>query len=211
MGCGSTDASPEGDQGETAEELTTGTSYVTLRPDVRRCVSPLCGGYWVERVNQTTTRCSDGAYHAACYVAEVDLSRLGLTEEQENALLNDTPVVFRASIRSKTFGSFGNLGQLHATEAWKATAAGHSTGSFYRVFDSGIRCIRAPCPFERASKLNSSVSRTITGVDLANAPGSDSEKETALGEAATKTGLVVAGTIKGSELLGTQFFSRVLP
>jgi len=52
-------------------------SYVTLRRDLRRCASPLCGGFFVDAVNQDSLRCADGSRSAECYVADLELSALG--------------------------------------------------------------------------------------------------------------------------------------
>ena len=34
--------------------------FVVTRHDIRKCISPLCGGFFVKRVNQATTPCADG-------------------------------------------------------------------------------------------------------------------------------------------------------
>src|SRR5687767_32432 len=46
--------------------------YFLVRQDRRRCISPLCGGYFVKRVNQSWTPCADGRRMRECYVAEID-------------------------------------------------------------------------------------------------------------------------------------------
>ena len=35
--------------------------FIVTRRDIRRCISPICGGYFVKRVNQATTVCADGS------------------------------------------------------------------------------------------------------------------------------------------------------
>src|SRR6185312_9889456 len=55
-----------------------GTSYYLVRPDLRRCAAPACGGYFVQRVNFPTTTCADGSSAAECYVAASDYSSAGL-------------------------------------------------------------------------------------------------------------------------------------
>jgi len=60
---------------ETEVPETVGTdnsNFYSVRPDYRRCVSPLCGGYFVKRVNQSRTRCVNGRLMSECYVAEID-------------------------------------------------------------------------------------------------------------------------------------------
>src|SRR5262249_35428299 len=149
--------------------------------DTRACPAPSCGGYWVTRANKSTTKCADGSYASSCYAADLDLSRLALSSAEETKLLNsigndgdETGVVIRASLTKTTIASHPDLGLLKATEAWRAPSAGTvSVGStFYKVTDSGIRCITTPCASEKAAKLNISSSKNITDLDLSGAPGS---------------------------------------
>src|SRR5262245_13589106 len=78
------------------------STFYTVRPDVRRCASPLCGGYFVKRVNQALTRCANGRWSRECYVAEIVWN--GSTQvEPRRALL-------RGNIIAKRFAPFGNLG-----------------------------------------------------------------------------------------------------
>src|SRR6187397_3172725 len=48
--------------------------WFTVAPDPRLCPSPLCGGYWISRVNQPFTVCANGTRAATCYVSDLDLS-----------------------------------------------------------------------------------------------------------------------------------------
>src|SRR5688500_9671032 len=85
--------SVEADEGEaetTDVALTSGVStYFTLKRDFRRCMFPMCGGYYVSRVNRATTRCADGNYAAACYVAELNLSGLDVDAATQAELPGD--------------------------------------------------------------------------------------------------------------------------
>src|SRR5262245_30776194 len=79
-----------------------GPSYVTLRRDLRRCAAPLCGGFFVDAVNQDTLRCADGSRSAECYAFDLDLSALGLSAKQEQ-LIRDQPGTFllQGTLRSR--------------------------------------------------------------------------------------------------------------
>ena len=46
-----------------ADSFASTSTYYTVRPDLRRCAYPRCGGSWVQRVNSTT---------AEQYVSEID-------------------------------------------------------------------------------------------------------------------------------------------
>ena len=65
-----------------ADSLSATSTYHQIHRDLRRCVFPLCGGYFVRRVNHRLTRCANGVYRAACYVAEADWSPLGLSDDE---------------------------------------------------------------------------------------------------------------------------------
>src|SRR5262249_1939438 len=58
-----TQSSPDSSAGE--------GKFYTLRPDLRKCASPLCGGYFIKRVNQSLTPCVNGQNKSECYVASI--------------------------------------------------------------------------------------------------------------------------------------------
>jgi hypothetical protein len=132
-------------------------TFYSVRPDLRRCVSPLCGGYFVKRVNMSSTRCADGRFRAECYVAEIDGN--GQAE-------SDGAQLVRGTIVARRYERFGNLGALRISEAWKSLGPNQPAGTFYLVRDRGVRCIAFPCPTHHEAKLNSSFSRNIAGVNL---------------------------------------------
>ncbi|HMJ26230.1 MAG TPA: DUF6748 domain-containing protein, partial [Pyrinomonadaceae bacterium] len=39
------------------DSLSSTSTFYTVREDMRRCASPMCGGYFVKRVNLPLTRC----------------------------------------------------------------------------------------------------------------------------------------------------------
>jgi hypothetical protein len=140
------------------ETLSAGSTFYRVRNDLRRCASPLCGGYFVARVNASSTRCADGRFSRECYVAEIDWNG---QEEPEPARL-----LLRGNIVAKRYERFGNLGELRVSETWKSLGANEPAGTFYLVRDRGVRCIAFPCPTHSEAKLNSSISRNIAGVNL---------------------------------------------
>ena len=42
--------------------MNAGSTFYAVRRDMRRCASPLCGGFFVKRVNFGSTRCGDGRW-----------------------------------------------------------------------------------------------------------------------------------------------------
>jgi hypothetical protein len=207
----------EADDGEdsTSEEVAVGGAvYVRVRHDDRRCVSPLCGGYWVSRVNQRTLRCVDGTSAAECYVAEIDWSGLGLTDRALEGF-QGRPFILRARIAPKVYGSFGTMGSLVAVEGWSAINGAEPTGRVHRVVDAHRVCVRAPCPSLDAFRLNSTVTATLTSVDLTRVAGV-TRSGVSRGTAALdrEPGLLVAGDVvtaaSGARAVtASQFYLRV--
>lgn len=66
-----------------------GEEYFTARPDYRKCVAPLCGGYFVKAVNKKLTSCADGTRQPECYVASITYG--AGTLENEQSFSNRTP------------------------------------------------------------------------------------------------------------------------
>lgn len=187
------------------------STYYTVRPDVRRCVSPMCGGYWVSRVNQSLTRCSNGSWRPECYVAEIDWKG-AVPVEARGALLRGTVV-------ARKFRHFGNLGTFRATESWRGATDKPPAGLFYRIRDRGLRCITHPCLTHVEMRLNARTITNIAGVDFESLGVSDeliSKANTAmmqpLGLIVTGNHAVVTGPGgKAETLKATQFYLFVDP
>jgi hypothetical protein len=140
------------------------SGFYSFRRDLRRCASPLCGGYFIRLVNQSRTRCANNRFQPECYVANIEWD--GHTEpDNERALL-------RGSMRTRDDRN-GRFGVLRVSEVWHAASSNQSDGTFYRVRDRGLRCITHPCETHHEATLNSSAQRNIAGVELAGAGASD--------------------------------------
>jgi hypothetical protein len=195
----------EVDSVEGAASLSSTSTYFEVRRDFRRCAFPMCSGYWVKRVNKATTVCVDGKAADECYVATVDFERLGLgdAEIRPNFLL-------RGEIKSKTYPS-GKFGNFVPTEAWNAHAATLEeppAGSFYRLGDNGIRCVRAPCFSINSDRINSTSSTKLSGLTGAF----DAEASAALGtQKIIAVGTYIPAPQGGKELIVNQFYTRVTP
>jgi hypothetical protein len=211
-----------GEFGAEAADEVRAESFVMyrLRHDTRRCVSPLCGGVWVSRVNRSSTLCADGSLARECYVAEVDYSALGLSAEALDAFSSRASAgqaIVRAKLRNKAFGTFGSLGSLVVTEGWQALTDAAPTGPFYSARDNGTRCLRAPCANIDVTRLNYDLRMTIHGVKLDGIAGlSDSDIHN-VNEQLGDPGVIVAGpvrsrTVNGSterSITATQVYLRV--
>src|SRR5882724_7927852 len=160
-------------------------TFYSVRRDLRRCISPLCGGYFVKRVNMSSTRCANGRFMSECYVAGIDWH--GQPETDIAHLL------VRGSIVTKRYGEFGNLGELRVSEAWMSMGNNQPVGTFYLVRDRGIRCITFPCPTHHEAKLNSSFSRNIAGVNLERAGLGDNNAPVVNAAMTGPDGVIVTG------------------
>src|SRR5882672_3810339 len=187
------------------------STFYSVRRDLRRCVSPLCGGYFVKRVNTSSTRCANGRFMNECYVAEIDWH--GQPETDIAHLL------VRGSIVARRYGQFGSLGELRVSESWMTISDNQPVGTYYLVRDRGVRCITFPCPTHHEAKLNSSFSRNIAGVNLEgaglgenNAPVVNAAMTGSDGVIVTGNDVVVTGRGgKSFELKGTQVYVRKKP
>jgi hypothetical protein len=143
-------------------------------PDLRRCASPYCGGYFISLANQETMTCPNGTESATCYVASVDLSAMGLDPGQASAVARGNTVV-RGRIAPRR--GFPGIGDLMGLAAWSAPTATRPTEPLYRAEFNGTVCITYPCPNITTSKLNTGEVGTVSEVDLTGAPGTDKDRE----------------------------------
>ncbi len=202
----SEDAQPGADEevAESSEEALTGAPsnygyFMITRRDFRRCISPICGGFYVKRVNEATTLCADGSRQAECYVSSVTYGGIGLSAREEDELrgaVESGKALIKARTYKKKFN--GNYyGTLKANEGWLGATGSTPDGTFYRAADNGIRCITTPCPSTSVSQLNGSSSYNVIDVKLGNTANKASQESlnTAAYALGTKDGILIAGGI----------------
>jgi hypothetical protein len=165
-------------------------SYLRLERDVRRCAAPLCGGFFVQRVNRLTTLCADGSRAESCYVAELDFAALDLSAEQI-AVIEGEPasVIVRGDVTSFAT-DVGELGRLNVSEVWQGHAGVEPRGAFVRARNAGIVCITSPCLSFSAELLNSRLPAVaVAEVDVS---GVTTDPSDALEQLNATNGLLVA-------------------
>lgn len=191
-----------------------GSQYVRLRHDLRRCVSPICGGYWVSRVNQPTTRCADGTWQRECYVADADWTALGLDEARLGEFVSRAAsgaAVVRARIVATAFGTFGNLGRLVALEGFEAATDAAPSGTFYLAHGPTRVCVRAPCFSWDADKLNGITTAQISDLRFSAVAGMpNATLDLAREQLASAEGVIAAGRIESYAVRGTTSTGRAL-
>src|SRR4051812_26989877 len=204
-----------------ADRTSGASSYYLIRPDLRRCAAPACGGAFVKRVNFPTTTCTDGSTAAECYVAAKDYSKAGL-DDNDMSTVSGRPIIVKASI-AKTKYAAGTYGTLMVSEVWIA-AAGSAQNAYatvastvWRVRDNGVRCITWPCASDRETKINGTTSRNVAGVDLSASGANDDQISDAYTAMTTTDGALVDGsngnvTGPGGTMLqlnGTNFYTKI--
>jgi hypothetical protein len=166
-----------------ARQPPTGSAMYVVRVDPRLCPSPLCGGYWVAIANGARTRCIDDLRHVRCYVARAsDSNGKPLAGIAEGAL-----------VRGAMDAGHDDLGELVVVAVYPPAGRATPSGGFYRVFDNGVRCVRAPCFSTTATPVNGSTRTTVSDVDLAATGATAAEILRASATVATKTGLYARG------------------
>jgi hypothetical protein len=124
---------------ETSDEVAgdTFTYYIVTRQDLRKCMYPMCGGWFVKRVNRTLTKCADGMWSKDCHAVDLDLSALGVSDETASEYRNGSFGMGHGLVRG-VLKKVGMADTLVASEAWVGAADSDPVGTAYRVRSSGI-------------------------------------------------------------------------
>jgi hypothetical protein len=168
-------------------------SFVTLRADLRRCLAPLCGGFFVRDVNGQGTE---------QYVSKLDF--------QESGLLTDA-IADVQSAPANELVLRGHLGQqepLYQTRPFMVLEAFRGMpnvtprdgDAFYQVHARRppIACFVAPCPNEIASLLNTNSQETFDRISVDGAALPWVDKQWLASRVATHNA-VAAGTFADGE------------
>ena len=178
-------------------------TYFEIWSDFRKCAAPMCGGFYLHRLNRSTTVCHNGANKWSCYVPELDWSQSDLDDKLQAQLIDAANrgaqsygaiALVRGRFAPQQYSGFGNLGRFIVTEAWVAENDSVSDGVFVRARDNGVRCITSPCPTIGERALNTSRSANIHGLDWA-AGGFDDEQAAELSTLMVSQpyGVIIAG------------------
>jgi hypothetical protein len=173
--------------GSSARTPPSGTAMFTAQPDPRLCPSPLCGGYWVALANGVRTPCGDGQRPTRCYVSRaVDRTGKPLAALRAGSLL-------RGAIERGQRIASRRLDQLMVQAMYAPAGTATVGGGYYRVFDTGIVCVRAPCFSFRAQSVNASSTITASGLDLRASGATEGAIERAQAALRTRDGLYARG------------------
>lgn len=187
------------DEFEASEDTlsTSADGLVSLRRDFRRCMAPLCGGYWVRDVNART---------AERYVNGLDFSNSGL-DDATIGLVLDAPT---SEIVLK--GRLGRLERAHRTrpfvvaEAWRGLPGftGRASDGLYDLSfrEPQITCITAPCPNLVAHKVRTRSRKFVDGLVFATAEASHVDPLWLEGRVLSNDALVLGAVVRGQRFAG---------
>jgi hypothetical protein len=168
-------------------------TYFEISQDLRKCASPICGGFFVARVNRSYTYCADHTAQDACYVPALDWSEANLSDDLQAKLLDAATLDATADgVHAIVRGRIAPQ-RFVVTEAWVEEGDTVSDGVFVRAKNNGIQCISAPCPTITEKALDESRSANIAAIDWSYASLSDREVDSLTAALATDGGVIFAG------------------
>ncbi len=186
------------------------TALYRVRPDPRLCPSPACGGFWASLANRAATRCRDGGTRPACYVASIDLDRLaGASRSRAEAALAAPGTLVAGGFDDFHSVDFPQLASLAAVRVWLPAGGGDTRGQVYRLADTGIRCVRAPCFSLRATLVNRGVATKLSALDFAGSGASQPAVARARA-LLVQGGVLVAGAFHATAVPGSPTAGRTL-
>lgn len=186
-------------------------SFYRVRPDLRKCASPFCGGYWISLVNRKSTVCIDGEARSECYVAAINWDNIVSGSPESSTLV-------RGEQRRVEFPGAGQFGTLIAEQAWRPATSAAAEGMWYGLHNTDIQCITYPCFNIKERMLNRQETELLSGIDLSGVKATDADVESAY-DALSSEGLIAVGRNQvvpnegpagdGLRLSATQFFLPV--
>jgi hypothetical protein len=198
------------------------SSYYLGRGDPRLCPSPFCGGVWVRLVNKELAPCGGGGIaRRECYVANVDLSRMPISEQARTnlaALVATGRALARGTIVAGRVEGFPELATLLVSEVWPASSSPRTPeGPFRLLRDNRVRCVTTPCFSIHATLLNVGSHANVSRIDLSRTRAPLPEKRCVVPRIGT-VGLIATGRIApdpnagpagtGRVFVATQFYSK---
>jgi len=169
----------------------TAEAFYTVKPDLRKCISPICGGWFVKQVNRKLTRCLDGTRQPWCYVATERFVIPKLSSEQKYQLhqaMHESKVLVQGSLLKND-----QYGELVVNNAWISATEQAPHGVFVNLINNGITCIAAPCLSFDGEILNRSKVKSLAGYDLDEVAATDEQRMLAEEAIFSDDGLPIAG------------------
>jgi hypothetical protein len=178
-------------------------TYFAIRSDAHLRASPYCGGFFLERLNRTTTECHDGSVAEACYTPELDWAEAGLSEATRAQLTDaaarsldgaNVTAMVRGRFAPTNTGKDGSeLGRFIVTEAWVNQTDAVPAGVFAKVTTTPVVCITSPCENLMERGLNSSNHAMIADLEWTGSTLAVEQVESCRLAMTQPSGMIVAG------------------
>ncbi|MCU0663109.1 MAG: hypothetical protein MUC50_12380 [Myxococcota bacterium] len=168
---------------------TTALTYVSLRRDTRKCMSPVCGGYYVRDIN---------AHSSEQYVSALDFRASNFNQSTIDKVTeaSTSELVLRGKLGAVEL--VHHTRKFHVSEAYRGMPdVTVRAGSVYyktAVRSPAISCFAAPCPNEVAFKLNSTTTTNFSRFDVVDAAKPHVDQDW-LVDRAQVHGALIAGVI----------------
>jgi hypothetical protein len=150
---------------DSQELSTTKDTFVIARRDVRRCLAPLCGGYWVKDLNSTMQE---------RYVSALDFTQSNVPAALQDAVTGapDHELVLQGRLGPKENRFDTRTFLVLAAYRGMPGKTFAASDAFYGVFPSRIVCVRAPCAYLQTTRLNRTTGHTMASdLDVSAALG----------------------------------------
>ena len=173
-------------------------------------------------VNRKVTPCGGGAIaRSECYIANVDLSRMPISEQARGnlaGLVASGRALARGTIVTGRVDGFPELATLLVSEVWPASSSPRTPEGHFRLLgDNGVRCVTTPCFSIHAAVVNFGSHVNVSRVDLSGTGVPLPEKRCFSVHIGTDR-LIAAGRIRpdpsagpagtGRVFIATQFYIR---
>ena len=199
--------------------------FIVTHPDMRRCASPMCGGYFVKAVNADLvtgknaglTKCADGSFQKECHVFEIGYVSFGQNGRGQAAFdgkLKSGAAIARGASTTGSTESGVAFDKLVVREAWAARKTTPATGSFATLTLPDVVCQSLSCARGYRDLVdNASGPTAIQKIEwAAGFTKADKAEADAAGHKGGR-GLLTAGTVTRSGSVRTlkisQFYTRV--
>ena len=195
------------------------TDFYSARSDFRKCPAPLCGGYFIKKLNKAKMICADGSFKKECYVASANFDEFGISSFPFSSE-DTTPYVFKGKQRLELFKDFKGLGVFEVSEAYKASIDSITSSNFYGLESLGIVCITSPCFSYEAHLINRKTTLDVSNVDFSLIGSAEDEMVVqAQQDLADGEVVLIAGQVRfiegfsglGRKMIVTQLYTPITP
>ncbi|HVK99374.1 MAG TPA: Kazal-type serine protease inhibitor family protein [Dongiaceae bacterium] len=141
------------------------SDYFTIRPDLRKCASPKCGGFWITKVNLALQNCPDGSTARSCYVWDINVP----AGTKKQAIANNRVLTHGQYAKDTLQPSPVPYYRLDIDAAYAPIllpSAESRWGVYTLARHNDIVCITTPCPNIDIAPLNLKQTTTVANLQF---------------------------------------------